>query len=205
VARIARDLGLRVVGALGYPGQGYAPGSQAEAAAAERQLLGRAAVSLERGGFPVHHLSAGSTPTMPHVKTGHATEFRPGTYVFGDVQQVTLSALALGDVALTIVATVIAQRDGQVVLDCGAKILGRDRPPWLDGHGWLLAERPHLVSKLYDHHAVVEQVSGEPSFEIGSRVRVIPNNVNSAMALTDCAWSTTEHVGELRALRPLRG
>jgi D-serine deaminase-like pyridoxal phosphate-dependent protein len=124
---------------------------------------------------------------MPHVREGPATEFRPGTYVFGDVQQLVLGAVDAGDIALHVVATVLAQRDGQVVLDAGAKALGRDRPQWLDGHG-RLADCPATIAKVYDHHAIVLQDGGKPSFAIGDRVRIVPNNVNSVMALRRYVW-----------------
>jgi D-serine deaminase-like pyridoxal phosphate-dependent protein len=189
----ARNLGLEVVGALGYPGQGYTPGRQAEAASTERDLLERAGVDLQRAGFDVQHLSAGSTPTMPYMRAGCATEFRPGTYIFGDVQQIVLGAIQSRDVALHVIATVLAQRDGQVVLDAGAKVLGRDHPDWLAGHG-LLADYPGTtISKLYDHHAVVTQEHGSPSFRVGERIRVIPNNVNSAMALRRRIWLAEDY------------
>lgn len=206
VARQARHLGLQVTGALAYPGQGYVPGRQSEAAASERIALERAGASLERAGVAVRCLSAGSTPTMPYIKAGHATEFRPGTYVFGDVQQITLGAMALADAALCVIATVIAQRDGQVVLDAGAKALGRDRPAWVDGHGWLLDHGAMPVSQIYDHHAVVRQdEQGRPSFDIGAQVRVLPNNVNSAVALASRLWFRSGLESTLESIQPVCG
>ena len=37
--------------------------------------------------------SAGSTPTMPYARPGVVTEYRPGTSVFGDRQQLTLGSV----------------------------------------------------------------------------------------------------------------
>ena len=77
-----------------YPGQSYAPGRSREAAEQERTALSEAAAALARAGFEPRHVSAGSTPTMPYARSGVATEYRPGTYVFGDRQQLTLGAVA---------------------------------------------------------------------------------------------------------------
>lgn len=84
LARFAQHLGVDVRGVLGYPGGAYTPGNQAQAAASERSLLDAAAADLARHGFEVEHISAGSSPTMPYFGGGPETEFRPGTYVFGD-------------------------------------------------------------------------------------------------------------------------
>lgn len=187
LARFARDLGLEVRGVLGYPGQAYAPDSQEAAAASERSLLEAAAADLTRHGFEVEYLSAGSSPTMRYVGTGPATEYRPGTYVFGDAQQVALGSSSLDDVSLTVVATVVAQRDGQVILNAGGKSIGRDRPPWLPSGGFLPEHDAH-IARVYDHHAVIEQLDGRPSLELGSRVRVVPNNANSVISLQGRFW-----------------
>lgn len=188
-ARQAHNLGLRVLGALAYPGQGYEPSQQAEAAAAEHQLLDATAAHLTRGGFDVRYLSAGSSPTMAHSTSGVATEYRPGTYAFGDAQQVELGSVAADDVALTVVSTVIAHRDSQVVLDAGGKSVGRDSPDWLRGHGRLATDRTIAIDKLYDHHGIIREVDGLPQLEIGTRVQVIPNNVNSALSLRRELWA----------------
>jgi D-serine deaminase-like pyridoxal phosphate-dependent protein len=40
---------------------------------------------------------------------------------------------------------------------------------------------------LYDHHSVVESYRGD-LVRVGDRLSIIPNNVNSAMALLRSAW-----------------
>lgn len=191
LARTAARHGLDVAGVFSYPGQSYNPGRSGVAADEERAALKKAAGTLARAGFEPRVVSAGSTPTMPHARAGIATEYRPGTYVFGDRQQMTLGAVAPAQLALTVVATVIAVHGARVVLDAGGKALGRDAPRWLEGFGRLADGSAALVDRLYDHHSVIEHYAGEP-LAVGDRVAVVPNNANSTMALLRSAWLTED-------------
>ena len=187
LARAAARSGFRVTGVFSYPGQSYIPGRAADAAEQEQAALEQGAAELRRAGFDPVHISAGSTPTMPFARSGVATEYRPGTYVFGDRQQHGLGAMARSALALTVVATVVAIHGDRVVLDAGGKALGRDAPRWLEGFGQLAGGSESLVTRLYDHHSVIESYDGEP-LHVGERVAVLPNNVNSVMALLRSAW-----------------
>jgi D-serine deaminase-like pyridoxal phosphate-dependent protein len=191
LARVAAREGLDVVGLLSYPGQSYAPGQSQEAAEEERRVLSEAASTLTRAGFEPRHLSAGSTPTMPYARSGVATEYRPGTYVFGDRQQLTLGSVKSDQLSLTVVATVIAVHGERIVLDAGGKALGRDAPRWLEGYGLLTNGSEMLIDRLYDHHSVIESYRGD-RLQVGDRVAVVPNNANSAMALLRSAWVTED-------------
>jgi D-serine deaminase-like pyridoxal phosphate-dependent protein len=191
LARVAVQHGFQVAGVFSYPGHAYAPGRSQEAAKEERNALGEAAAALARAGFEPRHVSAGSTPTMPFAQAGVATEYRPGTYVFGDRQQLTLGAVTAEQLSLTVVATVIAVHGGRVVLDAGGKALGRDAPRWLDGFGRLADAPEALIERLYDHHSVIESYSGE-RLDVGGRVAIVPNNANSTMALLRSAWITED-------------
>jgi D-serine deaminase-like pyridoxal phosphate-dependent protein len=199
LAQIAERQGFDVAGVFSYPGQSYAPGRSREASEQERTALSEAAAALARAGFDPRHVSAGSTPTMPYARSGVATEYRPGTYVFGDRQQLTLGAVGRVQLALTVVATVIAVRGERVVLDAGGKALGRDGPRWLEGFGQLADGSDALVGRLYDHHSVIESYAGE-RLGVGDRVAIVPNNANSTMVLLQSAWVTEdgESAAELR-------
>lgn len=199
LARIAAQHGFEVAGVFSYPGHSYAPGRSHEASEQERTALSEAAAALARAGFEPRHISAGSTPTMPYARAGVATEYRPGTYVFGDRQQLTLGAVGRAQLSLTVVATVIAVHGERVVLDAGGKTLGRDGPRWLEGFGHLADDSEALVGRLYDHHSVIESYRGEP-LGVGDRVAIVPNNANSTMVLLQSAWITEdgESAAELR-------
>jgi len=162
------------------------PGAVAAAARDEHIGLDVARRQLEDHGFAIAHVSAGSTPTMRHYHRSGITEFRPGTYVFGDRQQLALKAVEPDDIALTVVATVIARSDDSAVTDAGGKALGRDGRVWLDGFGEVRGARGAVVDVLYDHHSVLRKADG---YAVGARVEIIPNNANSAANLHGSVWS----------------
>jgi D-serine deaminase-like pyridoxal phosphate-dependent protein len=195
LARVAAREGLDVVGVFSYPGHSYVLGQSRKASEEERAALGEASASLLSAGFEPRHVSAGSTPTMPYARAGVATEYRPGTYVFGDRQQLKLGAVERSQLSLTVVATVIGVHGDRVVLDAGGKALGRDAPRWLDGYGEVTGPGPAspgpVLTRLYDHHSVLEwPAPGRPA--VGDRVAVVPNNANSAMALARTVWITDD-------------
>lgn len=189
MARTARSLGLDVVGVMAYPGQAYTPGAQRRAIEDESRLLAMAAAALRADGVPVAVVSAGSSPTLRLAEAdGIATEHRAGTYVFGDRQQVALGACSFTDISLSVVSTVIAHRDGQIVIDAGGKALGRDCPPWLDGFGCVRTLPALTVSRVYDHHAIIAIGDAEVSIAVGERLAIVPNNANSVLALRRVVW-----------------
>ncbi|MBS1886510.1 MAG: alanine racemase [Actinobacteria bacterium] len=186
LAGVAARQGLAVAGVFTYPGHAYSsPAAPAQAAADQAAALRAAVASLAAAGFESPVVSGGSTPTAPHPADG-LTELRPGTYVFHDLQQVALGAASEADVALAVAATVISTAvPGQLVLDAGAKALGRDRPEWLPGHG-LLARYPNLrVTRVFDYHAVVPIPPGASAPRLGDVVAVIPNHVCTVAHLAD--------------------
>jgi D-serine deaminase-like pyridoxal phosphate-dependent protein len=204
-ARMVENAGFVVAGVFAYPGHAYRPGKSALASDDEARGLDLSARALRDVGIEPRHISAGSTPTMRFARSGVATEYRPGTYALGDWQQVTLGAVDRADVSLTVVATIIAIHEDRVVLDAGAKALGRDRPPWVEGHGQLW-EAP--LTRMFDHHAVLEGTAAcsAASASIGQRVAVMPNNANSVMALHRTVWLTSddEHATPLTSGDPRR-
>ena len=176
-----------MTGVFSYPGQAYLPGRAEEASREELTALELGASVLSRAGFEPEHISAGSTPTMRFVQPGVATEYRPGTYVFGDRQQVGLGAMDRSQISLTVIATVVAVHGDRLVLDAGGKALGRDAPQWLGGYGQLADPSEASITRLYDHHSVVDSYAGH-AVGVGDRLAILPNNANSVMALLRSAW-----------------
>jgi D-serine deaminase-like pyridoxal phosphate-dependent protein len=74
---------------------------------------------------------------------------------------------------------------GQIVLDAGAKILGMDRPPWVDAHGRLPAYPHARLARVWEHHGVVEIPADTPAPRVGDQVDVIPNHVCVTVNLVD--------------------
>ena len=72
----------------------------------------------------------------------------------------------------------------QVVLDAGAKVLGMDRPAFVDGHG-LVPAYPHArIDRIWEHHGVVD-LRGGPGPVLGEVVEVVPNHVCATINLLD--------------------
>jgi D-serine deaminase-like pyridoxal phosphate-dependent protein len=187
LARAAADLGLRVIGVFTHGGHGYA-GLDARAAAADDEVrtLTQAADDLRASGIEPRVISAGSTPTALGSARGAVTEERPGTYVFGDRQQVALGSVDADAVAAFVVARVVSvSRSGRrFVIDAGAKTLTKDVPAYITGH----AEIPELdavVARVSDYHGVVELAEGAVMPEIGRVVVVVPNHVCPVVDLFD--------------------
>ena len=143
-------------------------------------------------------VSGGSTPTAGAVDGEVLTELRPGVYVFGDAQQWELGTTHSRPVALTCLATVVSHGDGTVVLDSGSKALGADRAPWTTGWGRLLDHPGARVTQLSEHHAVVAW-DDSPAPPLGSRLRVVPNHVCTAVNLADELVLTTGEVWPVSA------
>lgn len=185
VASAAANAGLPVLGAFTHGGHSYA-GRDAVSAASENEVDSLTAVgaALRAVGHHITVLSAGSTPTAVSSARGAVTEIRPGTYAYHDRLQVQLGSCAPTDVALLVTTTVVSRSGGRVVLDAGAKTLSKDLPAVLAGYGMLPAYPDAVISRVYDHHAVIEPGEG-PLPRLGEVVAVIPNHVCPVVDLAD--------------------
>ena len=187
IAAAASDLGLDVVGVFTHGGHSY-HGREATAPAADDEVreLTAAAASLQTAGIEPSVISAGSTPTALDSARGAVTEERPGTYVFGDRQQVALGSIAPDAPAAVVAARVTSvNADGRrFVIDAGAKTLTKDVPPYLAGHG-AIAELGGVVARVSDYHGVVDVAAGAPVPEVGRVVLVVPNHICPVVDLFD--------------------
>ena len=162
-AAAARTDGLRFDGFLTYPAL---PGALA---------FLREAVEL--CGQPVATVSAGGTPTMwkAHELQPTVTEYRVGTYAFGDVNTVAAGAFSLEEVALTVRATVVSRpAPDRAVLDAGSKALAADLAA-NGGHGRILEAPTSTITRLDEEHAYVRLEAPE-GLELGQAVSVVPNH-----------------------------
>lgn len=183
LAAHCQRLGLDVVGAFSHPGHAYSrPDGVSRAAADERAGLAAAGAALTGLLDRPPVLSGGSTPTAMDGIAAPLTEVRPGTYVFGDRQQMLLTGLPADQVALVVAARVVSTpRPGEAVLDAGSKALSSDRPAWLRGFGWLPEAPEAWVDAITEEHAVVRGL--EHRLAVGDLVRVVPNHVCTAVNL----------------------
>jgi D-serine deaminase-like pyridoxal phosphate-dependent protein len=196
VVAIVELVGDRFRGFATHGGHGYRPGGAEAAGADERAGLAAAREALDR---PVSVLSAGSTPTAPHALGPPVTELRPGTYVFGDHQQLTLGACRPEDLAAAVVSTVIHVAADRFVIDAGAKALSKDRAEWLESYGHVVGHEDAVIAGLNDNHGMVEGIGPL----VGDRVAVVPNHICPVVNLFDEMVLVSERVRSLRV--DLRG
>lgn len=196
VGDLVRAIGhARFRGLITHGGHAYRAKDDAErraAAAEEVNGLLETAGMLRPGGIEVRELSIGSTPTVGAHQLDGITEIRPGTYVYGDANQVTLGSQRLEDCALAVVACVVSTPAvDRAVVDAGSKTLSADlRAPGMSGFG-IVVGLPHLsVARLSEEHAVLTS-AGATGLSVGDFVVIIPAhacttvNLNPELALVD--------------------
>jgi D-serine deaminase-like pyridoxal phosphate-dependent protein len=187
LASLARSLGVRVNGVFTFPGHGYGLGAaRASAAADEGRALTAATASLRSVGVDDIVASGGCTPTAALTHENVVNEMRPGVYVFMDAGQLAMGSAAPDQVALTVRTTVVSNAvPGQVVLDAGAKVLAMDRLGFVDTHGLVPAYPETRLTRLWEHHGVLEIPDGSPRPALGEQLDIIPNHVCATVNLVD--------------------
>lgn len=165
----------------------------------ERAVMVSFAERLRRAEIPVSEVSVGSTPTMSHASSLEGvTEARPGNYVFYDAFQATVGSCRMEDAALSVLATVVGQYPDQqkLLVNVGALALSKDegaRHVEPDcGYGVVGSPNgsryPELrLTSISQEHG---QVHGRSpidfaKYEVGSRLRVIPNHSCLTAAMYD--------------------
>ena len=199
--RVASSPRLEFRGLLSHAGHCYAAsGREAvrEIAESERRQLLAARERLRRAGLEVSDLSVGSTPTVLACSNFEGLgEIRPGNYVFFDLTAVRLGVASLGDVAFSVLASVVSANETYAIIDAGSKVLSSDLGPHgtgaVRGYGRAFpidadideatVDSSLLVEKLSEEHGFVRQ--GENRLRIGDRLRVVPNHSCPAANLAD--------------------
>lgn len=200
--------GLQLEGLLTHGGHSYSATSEdaiAGVAEEERGSLLSARARLRERGIELAVLSSGSTPTAIFGRSfAGIDEIRPGVYLAGDLFQAQLGTVKLEDVAITVLASVIAhdQSRNTLVIDAGGLALSKDRStqnsPRDFGFGLLLrADGSRLrgdpvVRNVHQEHGEVHSSAPLPFAElpIGSLVRVVPNHVCMTAASYDTYYVT---------------
>ena len=200
-----RAPGLSLRGVLTHAGHSYGCRSvDAVKAVAEheRATAVGAAQRLRAADLPCPVISVGSTPTAVHARNlDGVTELRCGVYMFGDVFQSEIQSCSRGDLAVSVLATVIGHREDLdcALIDAGALALSKDRSTGAEG----LAEDIGFglvtdasgceridgmrVDRVYQEHGVVVCNGAFPfdRLPVGARVRVFPNHVCLTAAMYD--------------------
>jgi D-serine deaminase-like pyridoxal phosphate-dependent protein len=141
-------------------------------------------------------VSGGSTPTAVHSRdfTG-ITEMRPGVYVFNDLDQEFIGSCDAGDLALSVLASVIGHypHRNQLLIDAGALALSKDisaqefQPKVGFGTIADAPARDMAVVACSQEHGFVGADDPIPygNLPVGSRVRVWPNHACITAAAYD--------------------
>lgn len=162
--------GLRFGGLMTYPARG---GGGAVAA-----FVAQASGLLAQAGLPPPVVTSGGTPDMARMgAVAGVTEYRPGTYVYGDRMQVAWGAMAEADCALTVLATVVSRpAPDRAILDAGSKALAADMVPGLPGHGAILEYPGATLIRLNEEHGIVDLAGSDRRPRVGEVVRILPNH-----------------------------
>jgi D-serine deaminase-like pyridoxal phosphate-dependent protein len=196
VARALHDGGMILGGVLTHAGSSYElDTAEALAAMAEQERAGcvRAAERIRAAGLPCPEVSVGSTPTaLSAARLDGVSEVRAGVYVFFDLVMHNVGVCAPGDIALSVLTTVIGHQieKGWAIVDAGWMAMSRDRGTQKQGRdfgygqlcsidGALLPG--YLLSGANQEHGILSR-SGTPDAEIatrfplGTKLRILPNH-----------------------------
>jgi D-serine deaminase-like pyridoxal phosphate-dependent protein len=179
---------LRFEGIAFYPGMIRSLDEEGEEALKRlAQMLDGILRELRRAGFQAKIVSGGSTPTLFHShELPGLNEIRPGTYIFNDRNTVLAGSASLEDCAASIHVTVVStSKPGQMIIDGGSKTFSSDRQAAGTevsfGH---VVDAPEAVfTKMNEEHGFVELRRSTAQFDVGDRVRIVPNHICVAMNL----------------------
>ena len=196
-AGILHKGGITVAGVLTHAGSSYDMRTREtleQMAEQERIGVVNAAEKIRAKGIPCPVVSVGSTPTaFSAVNLNGVTEVRAGVYVFCDLVMKTIGVCTFGEIALSVLATVIGHQKekGWAIVDAGWMAMSRDQGTRTYGYGQVLSVTgevlDYIVEGVNQEHGIISSVKGvdtniEESLPLGSLVRILPNHA--------CATST---------------
>ena len=185
---IERLAGLSFEGVAFYPGHIKDNGEQSRAALATLGgLIQSILADFRHAGIEVRIVSGGSTPSLYHShELPGLNEIRPGTYVYNDWNTVASGACTPDECAAVLLVTVVSTaRPGQIIVDGGSKTFSSDR---LTGSaessfGHVVEAPAAVFHKMNEEHGYVDVTRCGRKFEIGERLRIIPNHICAAVNL----------------------
>jgi len=188
--------GTRLGGVMTHAGSSYdlnTPDALAVLAEQERAGCVHAAGRLRDAGLPCDVVSVGSTPTALTARhLEGVTEVRAGVYVFFDLVMRNVGVCTTGDLALSVLTTVIGHQvdKGWAILDAGWMAMSRDRGTSKQTHDYgygqpcTLDGAPldgYLLTGANQEHGILANVD-RPDRDIsvhlpvGTRLLILPNH-----------------------------
>jgi D-serine deaminase-like pyridoxal phosphate-dependent protein len=185
--------GLRFEGIAFYPGQIKNMDEEGEQALKNlAQMLEGILDALRKAGVEARIVSGGSTPTLFHShRLPGLNEIRPGTYIFNDRNTALAGACTFEDCAASVMVTVVSTaKTGQMIVDGGSKTFSSDGPPaGVPVSFGRVVDAPDAVfANMNEEHGYVDLRRAGQKFNVGDRVRIIPNHVCVAMNLHECVY-----------------
>jgi D-serine deaminase-like pyridoxal phosphate-dependent protein len=186
--------GLNLIGILTHAGQVYAAKDIIEVKEIgihEGQFMVDITNKLRKEGINIKEISVGSTPAARYSSSVHGiTELRAGNYIFHDMIQVSLGTCEIAQCALSVLATVISKpADNRVIIDAGSKSLGLDKGALgnvtTNGYGFI-TNKQGTIERLSEEHGIT--LHQNEKYEIGERLRIIPNHACNVVNLYDFAY-----------------
>ncbi|ANN75886.1 alanine racemase [Bordetella flabilis] len=196
VAAVLHDGGMEVKGVMTHAGSSYeldTPDALETLAEQERAGCVTAAERVRAAGVPCPVVSVGSTPTALSAKDLRGvTEVRAGVYVFFDLVMHNVGVCAMGDIALSVLTTVIGHQPekGWLIVDAGWMAMSRDvgtskqKRDYKYGQVCAIDGTPmagYLLSGANQEHGIVALEGSADAdivarYPVGTRLRILPNH-----------------------------
>jgi D-serine deaminase-like pyridoxal phosphate-dependent protein len=180
---VTRGNDLEFRGIMTHAGHSHDAKDQLGIEAVARQeaaVMGAAREELEKAGFDVPVISAGSTITAPYLKSADGiTEIRPGTYIYNDLRTMGTYACTPDAIAATALATVVSLEGERVTVDAGSKTLTMSRDGGF-GFGHIRDLPGSRFTRLSEEHGVLSLPDAATHLAVGDRVEIMPIHV--------CVW-----------------
>ena len=197
IGRALHAGGQNLRGVMTHAGSSYALHSEAALQAMaeqERSLCVLAAQRLRVAGLPCPVVSVGSTPTaLSAAQLQGVTEVRAGVYVFFDLVMANVGVCSLGDIAMSVLTTVIGHQSdkGWAIVDAGWMAMSRDRGTQSQqrdyGYGQVCnaAGQPlagYTMASANQEHGIISQAGDTAPrgiaqrLPVGTQLRILPNH-----------------------------
>jgi D-serine deaminase-like pyridoxal phosphate-dependent protein len=185
-------------------------------------LMSETAIMIREAGFPIDHVSIGSSPTyrpacklIGQGKFPEITELHPGSCIIGSVLHIRRFANTEENCALTVLAGVMStSHEGHAVIDAGSKTFGsdalyafHDRPDFLwegkPSYGRVLGRPDLWVGAPAAESTRIFYRDPDKKLTLGQRLEIIPNNPFIVTNMHDQVYGVRK--GRVEKVIPMTG
>ena len=190
--------GLKFIGLMTYPATGGT--LQVE------EFFRAAMAACEKVGLECPVRSSGGTPDMWQAHLAPVvTEYRIGTYIYNDKSCLARGGCQEEDCALHVLTEIVSlPAPGRAIIDAGSKALTSDLLG-MEGYGYVVGHPDVMVKALSEEHGILSFDPATQPFEIGQRIRIIPNHVCVVSNMFDYVQLCRGDIFENQAFVAARG